>query len=72
MRKIFGPVAIFAKSEGASPQVCYVLLGESLEGNRLAGLGTVDQFAFIVLGLLHCIGDSPVAAKRFTREDIFS
>jgi len=47
-----------------------VLLGESLEGNRLAGLGTVDQLAFVVFGRVHCTGDSPVAAERFTREEI--
>jgi len=48
-----------------------VLLGELLEGNRLAGPGTVDQLAFIVFGHVHSIGDSPVAAKRFTRENNF-
>ncbi len=48
-----------------------MLLSEPLEGNRLASLGTVNQLAFIVFGHVHCIGDSPVAAKRFTRENIF-
>ncbi len=72
LRKIFGPqVAILAKSQRTAPQACCVLLGELLEGNRLACLGTVDQLAFIVFGNVHCIGDSPVAAKRFTRENIF-
>jgi hypothetical protein len=51
--------------------VYYVLLNEPLEGNRLASLGTVDQLAFIVFGYIHSIGDSPVAVKRFTRENIF-
>ena len=71
MRKIFGPVDILAKSKRAAPQACCVLLGEPPEGTRLAGPGTVDQLAFIVFGHVHCIGDSPVAAKRFTRENIF-
>ena len=48
-----------------------MLLGELLEGNRLAGLGTIDQLAFIVIGRVHFSGDSPVAAERFTRENIF-
>jgi hypothetical protein len=51
--------------------VCDVLLSEPLEGNRFASLGTVDQLALIVFGHVHCIGDSPVAARRFTREEIF-
>ena len=71
MRKIFGPVAILAKSQRAAPQACGVLLGEPLKGNRLAGLGTVDQLALVVFGRVHCTGDSPVAAERFTRENIF-
>jgi hypothetical protein len=44
-------VAILAKSLRASPQTCYVLFSEPLEGNRIASLGTVDQYAFIV----HCL-----------------
>jgi hypothetical protein len=64
-------VVIPAKSLRASPQACYVLLGEPLEGNRLASLGTVDQLALVVFGYVHSIGDSPVAVKRFTRENIF-
>ena len=48
-----------------------MLSGESLEGNRLAGPGTVDQIALVVLGRVQCTGDSPVAAERFTGEGIF-
>jgi hypothetical protein len=47
-----------------------VLLSELLEGNRLASPGTVDQRALVVFGYVHSIGDSPVAVKRFTRENI--
>ena len=69
--KIFGPVGILTKSERAAPQASGVLFSQPLEGNRLASLGSVDQLSFIVFGPVHCIGDSPVAAKRFTRENIF-
>ena len=71
LRKILGPVAVPAKSQRAAPQPCGVPLGQPLEGNRLAGPGTVDPLAFLVFGRVHGTGDSPVAAERFTREDVF-
>lgn len=71
MRKILGPMAILAKRQRATPQGGGVLRGEPLEGPRLASLGSVDQFMFIVFGRVHCTGDSHFGAERFTRRRHF-
>ena len=71
LRKILGPVGIPAENQRAAPQTRGVLLGEPLEGNRLASLGTVDQLAFVVFARVHGTGDSLLAAERFTARTVF-
>ena len=72
LRKILGPMAIFAKGHRASPQRRRVLFGELLKSRRLAGLGTGNQLALVVFVCVHRTRDSHIAAERFTLRKIFS
>lgn len=63
--KIFGPLAVAAKGHRTAPQGRSIKNGKLLKGSRLARLGTVDQFAFIAVGV-HRTRDSRIAPKRFT------
>lgn len=64
--EILGPMAVFAEGEGGPPEGGGMPLGEPLKGHGLAGLGTVDQVAFVV-EWVHRIRDCHVGDKRFAR-----